>query len=363
MATVQPVYIIAEAGVNHDGSEKKALALIEIAARAGADAVKFQLFDPQALVTRSAPTAKYQAKNLHDDEISQQEMLRRLCLPDGALPRLEAVCRKHKLDFLCTPFDHASLAYLVAKTRMRYLKLPSGEVTNGPLLLAAARTRLPIILSTGMSDIDEIGAALSILHYGYMRKAGRPNPGRPTKAMLKALRGKVTLLHCVSQYPAPIASMNLRALDTLADAFGLPVGLSDHSEGISMATAAVARGAVMIEKHYTYDIKAHGPDHAASLSPDMLAQMVAAIREVEQGLGDGKKRCRSEELNTRDVARKSVVAATSIAKGAVFTEKNLACKRPATGGVAPNQLWSLLGRKAKRDYAADAFIMASELKK
>jgi sialic acid synthase SpsE len=368
------VYIIAEAGVNHNGNEKKALELIRIAVRAGADAVKFQLFDPKELVTVSAPTAGYQAKNLRNSKISQRDMLKSLCLPEGALPRLEKACRKHRIDFLCTPFDHHSLQYLTENTCMRYLKLPSGEVTNGPLLLAAARTKLPIILSTGMSDLQEIGIALSILYYGYMHKKGYPaRLIQPTAAALKVLRSRVTLLHCVSQYPAPVSSMNLRAIDTLKRTFGLPVGLSDHSLGITMPLAAAALGAVIIEKHFTYDKKASGPDHKASLESDEFKAMVASLRAFEQdgeidlhrfkeGMGDGRKRCQPIERNTRDIARKSVVAAKPITPGVTFTEANLACKRPATGDVVPNKLWSLLGRKAKRRYGIDEFIKANELK-
>jgi len=356
------VYIIAEAGVNHNGSEEKAYALIDIAAAAGADAVKFQLFKPDALVTETAPTAEYQARNLHDTRISQRDMLEKLTLPDGALVRLEQYCKQKNIDFLCTPFDHASLDYLVRHTQMRYLKLPSGEVANGPFLLAAARTGMPIILSTGMSSLEEIGVALTILHFGYTHVTGHPKTlSQPTPAMLKELQGKVSLLHCVSQYPAPLSSMNLRAMDTMAQAFGLPVGLSDHSLGIAMAVAASARGASMIEKHFTYDTRASGPDHAASLSSDGLKAMIYTIREVEKGLGSSEKICQPDEANTRTIARRSVVAGTNIAKGTAFTETNLTAKRPATGDIVPNRLWELLGKTARRDYAVDDFIAIDEL--
>jgi N-acetylneuraminate synthase len=361
-STPQSVYVIAEAGVNHDGSEARAFELVDIAISAGADAVKFQLFSPQALVTQHAACAQYQSQNLRDSGISQRQMLDNLTLPEDALARLHAYCGSKGIDFLCTPFDHRSLDYLVMQTPMRFMKLASGEVTNGPLLLAAARTGMPIILSTGMSTLDNIGMALSILHFGYTHPAGYPSGlAVATPDMLLGLREKVTLLHCVSQYPALISSINLLAMDTLEQTFALPVGLSDHSLGITMATAAAARGAVMIEKHFTHDVKASGPDHAASLSPDGLHAMVRAIREVSDGLGDGEKSCRPEERNTRDIARRSVVAAMPLRKGEVFSEANLICKRPATGEVQPNQLWQLLGRKAKSDYDADNFIKASEL--
>jgi N-acetylneuraminate synthase len=358
----EKTYIIAEAGVNHNGDEKIAHELVALAAKAGADAVKFQLFNPAALVTQSAPTAAYQAQNLNDHTISQKAMLESLCLPDGALPRLQESCRKHKIDFLCTPFDHASLEYLVTHTQMPYLKLPSGEITNGPLLLASARTGLPIILSSGMSNLEEIAIALSILHFGYAHPQGNPTKlSAPSEEMLAELQDRVVLLHCVSQYPAPVHATNLRAMQTMHSAFGLPVGLSDHTLGISMPIAAVARGAVMIEKHFTYDVKAHGPDHAASLTPEQLSAMVQAIRDVESARGDGQKICQPEEKSTRDIARKSVVAKAAIAKGEEFGENNLTCKRPGNGPLAPNQLWQLLGKKAMRDYTPDEFITAEEL--
>ncbi|MDX1975785.1 MAG: N-acetylneuraminate synthase [Rickettsiales bacterium] len=356
-------YIIAEAGVNHDGDLQKAHLLVDIAADAGADAVKFQLFVPELLVTGQAPTATYQSKNLKDDAISQQAMLQKLTLPAEAMIELATYCQSKKIDFLCTPFEHQSLKILTERTKMRYLKLASGEVTNGPLLLASARTGLPIILSTGMSNLDEIGIALSILHFGYSHKAGSPQPlSQPTADMLAALKDKVTLLHCVSQYPAPIHLTNLKAMETIAKRFGLPIGLSDHTVGITMSVAAAARGASVIEKHFSYDVKATGPDHSASLSAGELKAMAAAIREVESGLGNGEKHCQAEERNTLSIARRSVVAAYPIEKGEKFSEQNLICKRPATGPVSPNQYWQLLGKPAKSGYAADDFIQADELK-
>jgi N-acetylneuraminate synthase len=361
-APEQKTYIIAEAGVNHDGDEERALGLIDIAVEAGADAVKFQLFTPDALVTKDAETADYQQQNLNDQNISQLDMLRLLTLPVGALVRLSEHCKIRGIDFLCTPFDKESLDYLIEREiPMRYLKLASGEVTNGPLLLAAARTGKPIILSTGMANIEEIREALAILYFGYNFLNAHPKELELAPAMLEFLRERVTLLHCVSQYPAPLSSMNLRAINTLAAEFSLPVGLSDHSPGINSTLAAVARGAAMIEKHFTYDVGATGPDHAASLSPQELKGMVAAIREVESTLGDGRKICQPEEENTRLVARRSVVAATAITKGEIFSEENICCKRPALGEVAPNNFWKLLGKKAGRDYSADDFIAAREI--
>lgn len=360
---MNPTYIIAEAGVNHDGDMARARDLIDIAVEAGADAVKFQLFDPTSLVTQTAPTADYQSRNLDDAAISQKDMLTKLALPPEAFAELAQYCASKKIDFLCTPFDAASLAYLVSHTSMPFLKLASGEVTNGPLLLDAARTGLPVILSTGMSDLAEIGIALSVLHHGYYGEADSlPRAiAQPTQAMLQALNGKVTMLHCVSQYPAPVSSMNLRAMDSMQRQFHLPVGLSDHSVGITMAIAAVARGAVMIEKHFTYDVNAHGPDHAASLTPEELTAMITAIRAVEVGLGNDVKQCVAAEATTQPVARRSVVAAQPITAGTVFSADNLICKRPATGPLPPNALWKLIGRAATHTYTTDAFIRAEEL--
>ncbi len=359
----QPIYIIAEAGVNHNGNEEIARKLVDIAVSGGANAVKFQMFSPAALATHHAPTAAYQAVNLNDQQISQRHMLEKLVLPKKAYARLAEYCREKKIDFLCTPFDRESLDYLTGHTTMRYLKLPSGEVVNGPFLLAAARTNLPIILSTGMSSLDEIGVALSILHFGYSHSQEHPGElSQPTPQMLNDLRGRVTLLHCVSQYPAPFESMNLRAMDTLSERFGLTVGLSDHSQGITMAIAATACGARVLEKHFTYNVEAQGPDHAASLSADALREMVQAVRDTEQGMGTGEKACQPEERDTRSLTRRSVVASVFIGKDEVFNEANLTCKRPAEGDLAPNQLWELLGKRSKRDYAADDFIEAEELK-
>ena len=356
-------YIIAEAGVNHNGEEKKALQLIDIAVSARADAVKFQMFDPAAMVTKNAAKADYQSANLADDSTSQLEMLKKLALPSEVFVRLAEYCKERSIDFLCTPFDAASLDYLVKNTQMRYLKLSSGELTNGPFLLAAARSSLPLILSTGMSDMAEIGEALCMLHYGFANATGYPtlHLTTPTPQMLADLIGKVTLLHCVSQYPAPLEAVNMQAMDTMAEAFHLSVGLSDHSQGIHVPIAAVACGAAMIEKHFTYDKEERGPDHKASLSPWELAAMVAAIRDVAVAMGNGQKICQPVEENTRDVARKSLVAARAIAKGEVFTEANLTCKRPEKGGISPNSMFAVLGKPAKADYAADDFIQATEL--
>lgn len=361
MSDASHVYVIAEAGVNHDGSEKKAFELIDVAADSGADAVKFQLFRPELLVTGLASQAEYQKRNIKGSPKSERQMLEMLALSPDIMSHLAQHCALRKIDFLCTAFDVESLDYLVANTSMAFIKIASGDLNNGPFLLAAARTGLPIILSTGMSDMDEIATALCILHCGYTRSSGIPSKlSHPTPLMLKFLREKVVLMHSVSHYPAPVHSIHLRAMDTLAETFGLPVGFSDHSLGITLPLAAAARGAMAIEKHFTYDVKAKGPDHAASLSPDALKSMVKALRDVASALGGYEKACQIEETESRITTRRSVVAALAIAQGEEFSELNLACKRPATG-LAPNDLWELLGKTAKRDYAADEMIDPNEL--
>jgi N-acetylneuraminate synthase len=358
-------YIIAEAGVNHNGDETLARHLIDIAVQSRADAVKFQLFDPEALTTSSAPLAQYQSTNLQTNNISQQEMLRRLALPPEAFVRLAQYCESKSIDFLCTPFDEESLRFLVANIQMRYLKFSSGDLTNGPLLLAAARSGLPLILSTGMASLPEIKLALAIVYYGYRHPKGTPSLRRLqllTPRMLAFLCDKVTLLHCVSQYPAPLEAANLLAMDTLREAFNLPVGLSDHTEGMVAPVAAAARGAVMLEKHFTYSTQAQGPDHKASLSPVELQTMVMAVRGVERAMGSPKKECLPIEENTRAVARKTLVAKRLIQQGEVFSEENVVAKRPADGPLLPNAFFVIAGRKAKRSYVADEFIAAEEAK-
>jgi N-acetylneuraminate synthase len=359
-------YIIAEAGVNHNGDEALARRLIDIAADARADAVKFQLFSPDALVTQSAPTAQYQATNLKNTTVSQRDMLASLSLPPEAFVRLEAYCQTRGIDFLCTPFDLDSLAFLVKNTRMPALKLGSGELTNGPFLLEAARTGLPILLSTGMGNLDEIAQALQVLAAGVQGQDALSIPVPPATAEIcTMLQSRVILLHCVSMYPAVPHSVHLRAMDSIRTRFGLAIGYSDHTLGLSVAIAAVARGAKVIEKHFTYDKTASGPDHAASLTPEELADLVSAIREVESALGAATKECQPEEMNTRTVARRSVVAAKPIQKGDRFTVASLICKRPAATAdqVSPMEYWGLIGQTASEDYAVDAPISRHELRR
>ncbi len=350
-------YIIAEAGVNHNGSIDLALQLIDVAADAGADAVKFQTFKAQNLVSKSAPKAEYQVVSNTGAEESQFDMIRQLELDEAAHRQLMAHCQSKGIQFLSTPFDFESVDLLSKTFDLPYLKIPSGEITNGPLLLYVAQTGKPVILSTGMSTLDEVEQALGVLAYGYVGNGQKPSLDAFQRAFLSAagktaLRDKVRLLHCTTEYPAPFEDVNLRAMVTLAETFKLPVGFSDHTAGIAVAIAAVARGAVIIEKHFTLDCQLPGPDHRASLEPDELKTMVRSVREVEVALGDGIKQPAVSEMKNRSVARQSLVAKTAIKVGEVFTAENLGSKRPGDG-MAPMEYWDFLGRKAMHNYRQD----------
>jgi N-acetylneuraminate synthase len=354
------VFVIAEAGVNHNGSLDAARRLVDIAADAGADAVKFQTFKAERLVARLAPKAEYQTKTTGGEE-SQFEMLKKLELSESDHLELVRHAASRGIQFLSTPFDTVSLALLVNGLGMQTVKIPSGEITNAPFLLEIARVAPRVIVSTGMSTLSDVEAALEVLAFGFVSKSGEA-PSRAafrvafaSDAGQEALRQRVTLLHCTTEYPAPIDEVNLRAMDTLHAAFGLPVGYSDHTQGIHVPVAAVARGACLIEKHFTSDRNLPGPDHAASLEPDELIAMVSAIRGIERALGDGLKRPTQSELGNVVVARKSIVAELAIEAGATLSEADLACKRPGTG-VSPFDYWTVLGRKASRNYAPDEMI-------
>jgi len=355
----KPAYIIAEAGVNHNGSLDRAIRLIGAAAEAGADAVKFQTFKADKLVSRTAPKAAYQIKNTGEVE-SQHEMIRQLELDEAAHLQLKQHCLSKGIEFLSTPFDLESLDMLACRFDLSLIKLASGEITNAPFLLAAARTGKPIILSTGMSDLGDIEVALGILSFGYTRHGSVPSMAAFKDAYASeegqaALRSKVTLLHCTTEYPAPFAEVNLRAMETLRQAFCLPVGYSDHTAGISIPLAATALGATVIEKHFTLDRKLPGPDHKASLEPNELAEMVRGIRQIEQALGTSRKAPTPSELKNRPVARKSLVAARDIAAGETFSAENLAIKRPGSG-ISPVHYWDWIGKVATRPYVTDELI-------
>lgn len=319
-----PALIIAEAGVNHNGDLARALRLIEVAAEAGADAVKFQTFCADRLVTREAPKARYQLETTDTGE-SQYEMLRRLELSQADHAALIAHCAQHGILFLSTPFDEESAAML-AELGVAAFKIPSGEITNLPFLSAVAAWQRPIILSTGMATEAEVRTAVECL-----RASGN---------------GQLALLHCVSNYPAEPADVNLRAMPAMASLFGVPVGFSDHTLGIDIAAAAVALGACIVEKHFTLDRALPGPDHRASVEPEELAQLVRSIRRVESALGHGRKEPAASEANTAQVARKSLVAARDLAAGTLLTEDAIGIKRPGTG-LAPALRPQLVGRVLK----------------
>jgi N-acetylneuraminate synthase len=346
------VYIIAEAGVNHNGQKDMAFSLVDVAADAGADAVKFQTFDAQKLASKSAPKAAYQ-KLSTDVAESQLAMLKKLELPREWHRELQAYSRKKGIEFLSTAFDMASLAFLL-ELDIPVFKVPSGELTNGPLLWQFARTRKPLILSTGMATLSEVEQGLAIVSHALCADNEPDNIDEIWRDWSKVqsrnrLRNHVTLLHCTSQYPTPFSEVNLRGMDTLASAFCLDVGYSDHTEGIMIPIAAVALGAKVIEKHFTLDRTLPGPDHKASLEPSELKQMVNDIRALELALGDGYKTPQTSEWDARQAARQQVVAARDIAKGVVLERQDLTTARSGRG-MSPSNLWGLVGQVSDRAY-------------
>lgn len=324
--------IIAEAGVNHNGSVERAIAMVEAAVSAGADYIKFQTFKAENLVTARAAKAEYQKQNQPDGD-SQLEMLRALELSENDFRRIAAYCRELGIGFMSTPFDIPS-ADSLATLGMDYWKIPSGEITNLPLLRHIGRFRGKVILSTGMSTIDEVKAAVDVI-----TTAGTE-------------RSDIILLHCTTQYPAPYPSVNLRAMNALAALGCGSVGYSDHTRGIEVSIAAAALGASVIEKHFTLDRNLPGPDHKASLTPAELTLLCSSVRHVAEALGNGAKEVSEAERPNIAIARKSIVAARHIAEGETFTDENLTVKRPATG-LSP-MLWdSVIGRHAKHDFRPD----------
>lgn len=330
---MKKIFIIAEAGVNHNGSLETAMQLIDTAVKAGADAVKFQTFKAENLVCKDAGKAAYQMETT-DREESQLAMLKKLELTSDMHEQLMSYCREKEIMFLSTPFDMDSLHYLVG-CGMPIVKVPSGEITNYPLLREVGKTERSVILSTGMSTLDEVKAAIAVL---------RENGTR-----------EITVLHCNTEYPTPYADVNLKAMLTLKDELGVSVGYSDHTEGIVVPVAAAALGATVIEKHFTLDKTMEGPDHKASLEPGELREMVSAIRNIEMALGDGRKEPSQSEQKNIAVARKSIVAKRDIAMGEVFSEDNLATKRPGTG-ISPMNWNEIIGKRAKRGFQTDELI-------
>lgn len=332
-------YIIAEIGVNHDGDVAVAREMIDVAADAGADAVKFQTFSADRLVTADARKASYQDQNDPRAGESQHAMLQRLELSEDELIACREHCLKRDIEFLSTPFDEDS-ADLLMDVGVKGFKVSSGDLTNIPLLEHLARKGLPIIVSTGMGDMDEVREAVEAI-----RAAGNP---------------PLALLHCVSNYPAAPEDCNLSAIDTLARAFEIPVGWSDHTLGDTIALAAIARGASILEKHYTLDTNRAGPDHKASLMPEELKALITGIRTVEAAIGDGIKQPKPSEMDTAKVARRSLVAARDIKPGEAITAEMITRKRPGTG-LKPNAIHQVLGRKAKNAIAIDTLIGLEDL--
>lgn len=324
--------IIAEAGVNHNGSVEIAKKLVDKAKDAGADIVKFQTAKLDSLVSKNANIAEYQKNNIGVEE-SQKEMLRKLLLPYEDFIDISNYCKKVGITFLSTPFDIESIRFL--NDLQSIWKIPSGEITNYPYLVEIAETQKDIILSTGMSTLEEINDAINVL-----------------KMYTKA---KITLLHCTTNYPTPLEDVNLRAMLTLKERFGYNVGYSDHTKGIEVPIAAVAMGATVIEKHFTLDRNMVGPDHKASLEPNELKEMISAIRKIEKALGNSTKMPTSAEMANRDVARKSIIASTEIKKGDLLSENNITTKRPGTG-ISPMRWNELIGTRANRDYHEDDLI-------
>jgi N-acetylneuraminate synthase len=354
------VMIIAEAGVNHNGDLETAKRLIDVAAEAGADAVKFQTFKAALLSTLTAPLASYQEANLSVN-LTQYDMLKSLELSNEHHFALRETATSLGIQFLSTPFDEESLDFLVTEVGMSTVKVPSGEITNHPYLIAVARLAERVILSTGASTLLEIRQAVRSLVSGFSGPRGdsrEPEWNRPISEEERLiLRSRLVIMHCVTAYPAPVEQSNLRTISTLSEEFGCRVGMSDHSLGHHVSVAALALGASVFEKHFTLDRALPGPDHAASLTPTELREYVRILRETERSLGDGVKRAQVSELGNRDVVRRSIVALKRIRVGDQFSALNVGTRRPA-GGLSPSKWWSLIGTTAKRNYAIGDFIEA-----
>ena len=330
--------IIAEAGVNHNGNFELAKKLIDKAVEGGADIVKFQTCKAENVISRYADKAEYQKVTTGEAD-SQLEMVRKLMLSYEEYGELKKYCDEKGIEFLSTAFDLPSVDYLHSIGMKRW-KIPSGEITNLPLLIKIAKLHEPIIMSTGMSELSEVADAVKVL-----KDNGATD---------------ITLLHCTTEYPAPYEDVNLKAMETMREAFDLPVGYSDHTKGLEIPVAAIAMGACVIEKHFTLDRNMEGPDHKASIEPDELKSMVDQIRHVEVAIGNGEKKVSASELKNQDIARKSIIAKTMIKAGDVFTEDNITTKRPGSG-INPMRWFDLLGRTAKHDYEEDYLIEEDEL--
>lgn len=327
------VYIIAEAGVNHNGNLTLAKEMVDVAKVSGVDCIKFQTFISDKIVSKNAKKADYQKKLTNISE-NQLDMLRKIELSFDDFIELNKYCKLREIQFLSTAFDFDSIDFLNGLD-MEIWKIPSGEITNLPYLIKIAKSHKPVILSTGMSTLDEVGEAINVLNTNGC--------------------GDMTILHCTTEYPAPYVDVNLKVMDTLRQKFNVPVGYSDHTNGIEISIAAVAMGATVIEKHFTLNKNMEGPDHKASLEPYELKEMVNAIRNVELGLGNGDKKPAKSEMKNIAIARKSIIASNPINKGEVFTVENLTVKRPGNG-ISPMKWFEVLGQKATKDFVEDELI-------
>jgi N,N'-diacetyllegionaminate synthase len=339
-------FIIAEAGVNHNGDEKMALALVEAAVKSGADAVKFQTFSADKLTRKGAEKAEYQKQATGDGD--QHGMLKALEMSENLHQRLFSRCAELGIEFMSTAFDEESLDFLVA-LGVKRIKVPSGEITNAPLLRHMAGKGLPLIVSTGMAELDEVVAAVDVIR-----------AARIAHGFAEPLAEMVTILHCTSNYPTESADVNLRAMNTMARTTGLPVGYSDHTLGLAVSTGAVALGATVIEKHFTLDSELPGPDHKASLEPDQLGALVRQIRDVEAALGSDVKAPTASELPIRELVRRSVTTVRSLAAGAMVGKDDVTLMRPGTG-IPPIDLDKVIGRKSARNISAGETLTWSDI--
>lgn len=354
-------YIIAEIGVNHNGETQLAKELIIAAKVAGADAVKFQTFRASELVTKSGEKANYQKETTSVQE-SQLTMLEKLELSHQQHHELYEFCQQQQITFLSTPFDTSSVKFLTQELGLTKLKISSGDLTNAPMLLACAQTGCQIIISTGMATISDIEQALGVLAYGYSSKSTGVelkvedfDSAYQSELGQSLLKKNISILHCTTDYPAKLIDINLNVLDTYKREFDLPIGYSDHSLGTLVSAAAVAKGACIIEKHITLDKNMQGPDHRASIEPDEFLALVNTIRDVETILGHSEKLPTVAEQLNMPIARKSLVAATTIKKGEYFNEENIAIKRPGNG-LPPIDYWQILNKKASKDYQIDELL-------
>tara|TARA_B100001057_G_C22868345_1_gene957594 strand:- start:3417 stop:4511 length:1095 start_codon:yes stop_codon:yes gene_type:complete len=356
------IFFIAEAGVNHNGSMKNVIKMIDIASKSGADAIKFQTFKASNLATENAKKANYQLKTTNNKE-SHFNMLKRLELSEKDHFKIKNYCKRKRIIFLSTAFDFDSLNFLNKKIKLDTFKIPSGELNNLPLLIEFGRTKKKIILSTGMGTLKEIDKAISYLALGNIlgRRSFDKNVLKKelkkltTKKKLKILKNKVSILHCTTNYPAKNYELNLNAIKTIFKKFNLPVGYSDHSMGLQASLTACALGSKIIEKHFTISRKLKGPDHKASLEPGELKSLIKEINNIKISLGNGVKKPFNSEINNIKTVRKSLVAIADIKKNEIFSKQNIGLKRPGTG-LSPSKYWQYIGRKAKKNFKKDNLI-------